>query len=271
MTAIETPHRSTAGYALDTAWHAERERLDSLTGLYDPGTLDLCARLGLAAGWRCAEVGAGTGTLAQALAERVGPHGDVLAVDVDTRFLDPIASARLRVLEADVTVQPLPANQFDLVHARLLLEHLAQRDRVLTELAAAVAPGGWLLVEDLDWATALTLDPPSAAHDRVVGAVMTLFARHGYDTQCGRKLPRKLGAAGLIDVGTRAQSMQVRADSARGVPQWELLVDQLGPGLIASGLLDAVDLDRFHALWHDDETVCFAPLMVSCWGRRPEH
>jgi hypothetical protein len=25
---------------------------------------------------------------------------------------------------------------------------------------------------------------------------------------------------------------------------------------------------RFHDLWHDGETVYFAPLMVSCWGRR---
>ena len=36
----------TAGYALDAAWHAERARLDSLTALYDPGTLAACERLG---------------------------------------------------------------------------------------------------------------------------------------------------------------------------------------------------------------------------------
>jgi hypothetical protein len=52
-----------------------------------------------------------------------------------------------------------------------------------------------------------------------------------------------------------------------GVPQWELLADQLGPALLAAGLVGQEDLDAFHELLHDGETVCFAPLMVSCWGQ----
>src|SRR3954467_1252913 len=97
-----------AGYALDPAWHAERDRLDSLTSLYDPGTLRLCERLGLAAGWHCLDAGAGTGSLAAALAERVGPAGHVTALDADTRFLAPLASERLSVVEADLTTGDLP-------------------------------------------------------------------------------------------------------------------------------------------------------------------
>jgi hypothetical protein len=38
---------SPATYALDPEWHAERNRLDSLTSLYDARTLALCERLGL--------------------------------------------------------------------------------------------------------------------------------------------------------------------------------------------------------------------------------
>jgi hypothetical protein len=30
---------TTAGYVLDSAWHAERDRLDSLTSLYEVRTL----------------------------------------------------------------------------------------------------------------------------------------------------------------------------------------------------------------------------------------
>src|SRR3954452_15896557 len=95
MTAAILP---TAGYALDQAWHAERARLDSLTSLYDERTLGLCGRLGLTAGWHCLDAGAGTGSLAAALAQRVGPTRMVTALDADTRFLAPLASERLTVV-----------------------------------------------------------------------------------------------------------------------------------------------------------------------------
>jgi SAM-dependent methyltransferase len=264
---MATPQITSAGYVLDSAWHAERARLDSLTSLYDWRTLALCERLGLRPGWDCLDVGAGTGSLALALAERVGPAGRVTALDVDTRFLEPFAD-ELHVVSADVTAEPLPAGGFDLVHARLLLEHLPQRDAVLRSLAGALRPGGWLLVEDFDWATAGLVDPPSEAHSRVVAACQALFSRHGYDPDYGRKLPRRLEACGLVEVGCHAEAAVVRGDAQRGMPQWDLLVAQLGPGLLAAGLVDAADLERFRALTHDSDTACFAPLMVSAFGRR---
>lgn len=265
MTTIPFP----VGYSLDPAWHAERDRLNSLTGLYDPRTLELCDRLGLSPGWQCLDIGAGTGSIAVELAARVGPGGTVVALDIDTRFLEPLAAANLQVVQSDLAEQPLPAARFDLVHARLVLEHLPQREQVLREMAAALKPGGWLLVEDFDWATAGLVDPPSPTHTRVVEACQSLFAGHGYDPSYGRTLPRLLRRLGLTETGTYAESKQVRADPQCGVPQWELLADQLAPGLIASGLLREADLVRFHELWHDGDSICFAPLLVSCWGRQP--
>jgi SAM-dependent methyltransferase len=257
-----------AGYTLDSAWHAERERLSSLTSLYDPQTMECCERLGLAEGWRCLDVGAGTGSVAELLAERVGPGGQVLAVDMDARFVEPLAGPPLEVLRADVREEELPGG-FDLVHARLVLEHLPEREAVLASMVDATLPGGWVLVEDFDWSTAATVDPPSKLHDKVVRALRAFFSLHGYDAQLGRRLPRLLQSAGLTDVAADSVAIQVQADRERGVPQWELLVDQLAPGMIAAGLLEQQDVDGFHALWHDGDTVSFAPLMVSAWGRRP--
>ena len=268
-TPVRAGTQPEGGYLLDPAWHAERERLTSLTSLYDATTVQLAERLGLGAGWRCADVGAGTGTVARLLADRVGPDGRVLAVDTDTRFLAPLAGGVLSVQTADITTDPLEPGQFDLVHARLLLEHLPARDDVLRGLADALAPGGWLLVEDFDWATAEVVDPPSPVHSRVAQACRTLLTAHGYDPHYGRRLPRALRAAGLTEVGTHAAASQVDAHPVDGVPQWELLIHQLAPGMLAAGLLDQADVDAFADLLHDGETVVFAPLMVSCWGRRP--
>lgn len=258
------------GYALDSAWYAERERLNSLTRLYDPGSLDLCHRLGVSRGWRCLDVGAGTGSLAQSLAAIVAPTGTVTALDIDTRFLEPLATEHLQVIRANIATDHVPSGEFDLVHARLLLEHLPERDAVLHTLVDATSPGGWVLIEDFDWATALMVDPPSALHDKVATAIRTLFTGHGYSPTFGRTVPRRLQAAGLVDVMTHAQAIQVHADPEMGLPQWELLAEQFGPLLLTNGLVSEDELTAFHELWHDGDTICFSPLMVSSWGRRPD-
>jgi ubiquinone/menaquinone biosynthesis C-methylase UbiE len=264
------PDQRSTGYALDPSWYAERDRLNSLTGLYDASTIDICEQIGIGDGWRCAEVGAGTGSVAQLLAERVGATGHVLAVDLDTRFLDQLRSASLEVQRLDITTEPLPEGAFDLVHARLLLEHLPRRNDVLTDLVRALAPGGWLVVEDFDWSTATLVDPPSPVHTRVAEACRAAFTRRAYDAEYGRRLPGALRAAGLVDVRTHAASAQVSGNRELGVPQWELLVDQLAPLLLAYELVSTADLDEFTRLCHDGDTVFFAPLMVSCAGRRPQ-
>ena len=256
-----------AAYSLDSGWHAERDRLASLTRLYDETTIALCEQLQLAPDARCLELGAGTGTIAEALAEQISPRGQILAVDTDTRFLEPLASDVLRVATADVTAG-MPDGPFDLVHARLLLEHLPQRIDVLNAMAAATAPGGWVLVEDFDWSTALMVDPPTPLLSRVADACRGFMSSHGYDPDFGRRLPRALANARLVDIGVHARAMPVHADPDRGVPQWELLVAQLAPALLAQGRIDQAELEAFAELCRDGTTVFFSPVMVSCWGRR---
>jgi trans-aconitate methyltransferase len=51
----------------------------------------------------------------------------------------------------NVITDTLPAAKFDLVHTRLVLTHLPERERVLEKLAKAVKVGGWLLVEEPDF------------------------------------------------------------------------------------------------------------------------
>jgi chemotaxis methyl-accepting protein methylase len=48
----------------------------------------------------------------------------------------------VRVERHDVAADPVPENAYDLIHARLVLVHLPERDRVLATLAAALRPGG---------------------------------------------------------------------------------------------------------------------------------
>ena len=62
---------------------------------------------GVGPGWRCLEVGAGAGSIAGWLADRVGPSGQVIATDLDTRFLEQQARPNLEVRRHDVVRDPL--------------------------------------------------------------------------------------------------------------------------------------------------------------------
>jgi len=55
------------------------------------------------------------------------------------------------VRNADITCDAIGTDLFDLVHARAVLQHLAQREAILEKMIAAAKPGGWIVVSDVDW------------------------------------------------------------------------------------------------------------------------
>jgi hypothetical protein len=56
----------------------------------------------------------------------------VLAVELDTSLLEPLAGDRIEVRRHDLLAEPLPRDAFDLVQARLLLMHLPSRVEATT-------------------------------------------------------------------------------------------------------------------------------------------
>lgn len=64
------------------------------------------------------------GSIAEALCDRIGREGRVVAVDLDTRFLSEIEAPNLEVHQLDVTVDEVPGGPSALVHARAVLEQL---------------------------------------------------------------------------------------------------------------------------------------------------
>ncbi len=107
-------------------------------------------------------MGGGGGSVAAWLCDRVGPTGGVLATDLDTRFLDALDRPNFQVLRHDIVHDPLPAEAFDLVHTRLVLGHLPNRAPALDRMIAAPKPGGWLVLEEMDFVS-LAPDPSSGA------------------------------------------------------------------------------------------------------------
>ncbi|MBV9281043.1 MAG: class I SAM-dependent methyltransferase [Chloroflexi bacterium] len=121
---VEIGGASVAQYAFDQPWEEERQRLVLLEEAHDPVTIRQLEAVEVGKGWRCAEVGAGAGSIARWLAERVGATGRVIALDLDTRFLDAASYTNLEVRRQDIVHDPLEEGAYDLIHARYLLMHL---------------------------------------------------------------------------------------------------------------------------------------------------
>ena len=149
-------------YAYDNAVAGQRERLRTLEALFDAGTVAELEARGIDRGWRCLEVGAGGGSIALWLADRVAPEGIVAATDRDTTLLDELSHPNLEVRVHDVLEDDLPEREFDVVHVRLLLAWLSDRRTALRRLIGALKPGGWLVAEELDFASAVP-DPRMGA------------------------------------------------------------------------------------------------------------
>ena len=250
---------------------AEDDRLDLLEQIYDPVSRE--RRALVQPGWRCLEVGAGRGSMAVWLSTQVGPTGHVVATDVDTRYLSRLELSNLEVVEHNILEDPLDAlepGSFDLVCSRLMLFHLQGRqEQAIRQMAACLRPGGWLLDEDADWATAgAPVDPAHPSYDdyQRVWRDGDWWTVRGYDKTFGRQLPTLFERCGLQDIRAEASSEVVRGGSPW--PTWWIptleVIDELGGADEASRREVAV----MTAALADPTLWVHREVLHACWGRR---
>jgi ubiquinone/menaquinone biosynthesis C-methylase UbiE len=258
------------GYLLDNQQAEAGARFDALSVIFDPSSFRHIDDLGIGAGWRCWEVGSGGPSVPRWLAGRVGPTGRVLATDIDVSWIREAASSVIEVRRHDVGLDPPPAETFDLVHARLVLVHVTDRDRALRSMIDVLRPGGWLLIEDADPALQPLICPDEYGQEqRLANSVRAgfrkLLAQRGADLSYGRKLPRLLRTAGLTDVGADAFFPLTS-------PACDLLeaatVNHIRDGLIAGGYASAAEIDCHLANVATGGLDLATSPMVSAWGRR---
>jgi SAM-dependent methyltransferase len=129
-------------YALDNSAVTAPGMLDYLTQMLNSFTIEMLRGAGLKGGSRCLDLGAGNGSVAHEMAQIAGPHGRVVAVDIDPRHIPPVAG--VEIVRCDVVGEKLPAGPFDVIHDRLMGPHLSEGERrdVLTRAAGELAPGG---------------------------------------------------------------------------------------------------------------------------------
>jgi SAM-dependent methyltransferase len=246
----------------------EQRRLRNLEAWHDRATIRHLGAIGLGESWRCLEVGAGGGSIARWLAAQVGATGSVVAVDIDPRYLTDLPDT-VEVRRHDLLRDELEPAAFDLVHCRTLLMHLPDVGTALARMADAVAPGGWLVVEEGDFGLFELTGSPAAAHatrtwhEMWSGEAATAVA----DAYFGRRVPGLVHALGWE--GFDADSATVI--SSPGEPAFEAL-RLAWPEYQRAGRafgVDEAELDTLGEVFHTPSTLMVSMTLVAAWARKP--
>ena len=254
-----------AKYVLDHHLGGERARLALMSRLLDPMHRRHIESLGVGPGARTLEVGCGNGSISAWLAERVGPGGKAVAVDLDLSLVEARAPG-LELRRHDIVAGPVEPGGFDLVTARAVLHHVADAGAAIRNLVASLAPGGAILLIEPDFLPVRVAEPPEV---RAFWEGWLAWAGdHGIDYGIGRELAPRLAAAGLEQVAGTAETA-IYAGGSPWAEYWTRTVVELRGGLVGSGHLDDALVDGFLARCADPawwtQTIAF----TAVHGRAP--
>lgn len=131
----DSPHRSYAG------------KLERFARFVAPELRSLFAGLGLPPAAAVLDVGCGVGVATQMLAELLGKDARVVGIDLSLPHLNAARPLRdINLLQADAAKLCFKDRSFDLIWSCNTINHLADPVRALTEMRAALRPGGRIVL-----------------------------------------------------------------------------------------------------------------------------
>jgi ubiquinone/menaquinone biosynthesis C-methylase UbiE len=245
----------------------EQERLSLLNELING---PMMRELGLAGGQRVLDLGCGLAQFSREMARVVGASGRVVGVEREVLQLEEAARQAQAAGEADLVelrqgdVLALPLSHeewgsFDLVHARFLLEHLADPLAAVRLMVRAARPGGRIVLADDDH-DLLRLHPEPPGLGPLWQAYIRSYDRLGNDPYVGRRLVQLLVAAGARPV----RNTLIFFGGCAGTPAFAAVSDNLiailrgvRAQLLALSLIDPASFDA-------------AIVALEAWSARPD-
>jgi SAM-dependent methyltransferase len=233
-------------------------------------------RIDVGAGWRCLDLGCGSGDVTFELARRAGPGGHVDGIDIDDAQLRLVRAAAREAKIENVEFSSLdilgwtPEPTYDLVYSRFVLQHLAEPVTALSRMLAALRPGGVLAVEDADF-LAVFAYPPDEGFDFYAEMYRAVLTVNGGDPVIGRKLFGYFQQMGVADVKLDVrQGVHVGSDEAKLL---ELLtLRTTAQSIVDAGLASWSAVDRAIELLGQyaarPDSMLSGPRIFQVWGHR---
>ncbi len=269
---------STSQYALGSS-DAEQERLIRQAARLAPLTERLFREAGIGPGQRVLDLGSGVGDIAMLVARLVGPSGEVVGIERDTRS---VARARARVAEAglhNVSFAQSDVNQiagdkpFDAAVGRYILMYLPDPVAVLGSVSLQVRPGGVLAFQGPSLASGLAVAAHLPLWSATFSVIGETFQRSGANAEMGLALYRMFQEAGLpaptmsleVPLGSDRDFIRMWYDALCSMrPQ----IERLNVSLEKLGDFEEL-LQKLQSEVEGSKTVVSWNGLVGAWSRRP--
>lgn len=247
--------------------------LSPLETFLDPVTRAELDEISVGEGWHCVDLAAGSGSVTRMLSEAAGPTGRVVAIDQDVHILTALPNVDIYQQAIDRR-DPLPVSgPFDLIHARLLTLRLEHRREVVSDLAALLRPGGWILLGEFIATEPKVMSAPSEADAdlfrRVMRGLHDALDAGGVDLAWGEIVHATLLNANLESVRTRWYA-ETWVGGTYGCMLAKKNVTRMRDQIAGTGV-PYEDIDRFtQTLMYDPAVAVRSHMFCSIRGRRPE-
>jgi len=268
----------TSDYALGNT-EAEHERLIRQAKLLAPLTERFFRQAGIGPCQRVLDLGSGVGDVALLVARLVGPSGNVLGVERDTRSM---ARARTRVDEAGLNnviftqcdVRELPLDEpFDAVVGRFILQFLPDPVGALRLISQLVRPGGIVAFHEPCWTAILPLVEHLPLWSACASLIRESLERSGGNTEMGLALYGTFQRAGLP---APTLQMEIPMGDNRAAALWiydlfcTLLPKIQRLDLSVEGVGDVGTLlERLQSEVEESKNPVPSVALIGAWSRRP--
>jgi SAM-dependent methyltransferase len=197
------------------------------------------------------DVGSGTGEDVVALARLAGRAvGVEPSPGLRAEAVRRAGASGAEFVDGDAAALPFEDESVDVLRCERVLQHVADPDSVVKEMARVLRPGGRIALIDTDWATAI-IHP---ADLDVLQRMVDYFLGQSANPYSGRRLRGLLAGAGLEITGETAATWIEAQEGARQGYVAMMHLHALQGGVItpaeaeafARGLHDAADRGAFH-------------------------
>lgn len=148
------------------------------------------------------DVGCGPGNLTASISELVNP-GVVIGIDISDDVIEvartDFASSRISFEVDDIYALNYSDNEFDVVHAHQVLQHLGDPIAALHELKRVVKTGGIVAARDSDYGE-MSWSPKDPLLDRWLDIYQQIARRNGAEPNAGRYLSDWVRSVGFNEI-----------------------------------------------------------------------